>query len=131
MALVLSGSQVWGKAFTVFPVYISSSSLQREEAMALRFQDAKPILGKALWMAKTGFVLNKKGNVLERCWGSSGTSRGQKCSVRAKNQKEKGDLGRVHTPSSISPSLCTSASYVFRHRPCFRLPGVWGQMSQP
>lgn len=65
-ALALGGGNIWGKALTVSQVYISSSFLKREEAMALRFQDDKHILEKILG-GKNGIRVKQKGEVLERC----------------------------------------------------------------
>lgn len=52
-----------------------SSSLKREDSIALKSQDDSHVSVNSLLFARTGFILNKKGTLLERWWASLGTPR--------------------------------------------------------
>lgn len=95
----------------------ASLSLKREEFIVLKIQDANHILDKTFLVARTGFTLNIKGNLLKSCWASLGAPR---AGVHHESQEPEGAAYlSVHTPP-----LLTSASSVF----LCRLPGLWGQM---
>lgn len=88
----------------------ASLSLKGEEFIALKIQDANRILDKTLLVARTGFTLNIKGNLLKSYWSSLGAP---KAGVHCEDQEPGGAayLSVTLHPFSLLLPLSSSAGF--------------------